>query len=336
MSVPALAPVRCGACKALILDDDGQPRTDSRHNCRSAACPNGRRLHASLICDAVWEPIEGVLFCGRACLDAHNIQLGMNNVERLADEPRSGIIVPRKKPGGCPDEPCYVTAERDRHEARDRMFRTEAPAYQQPPTAQRADERMTASIASHAQVTAAVMLSSVAFNANARTQPGCQDASAPTAAPSVQGQQASVAHDSAPLPASRIASSTSVGAPSSASASRSTAVPSRPLFQWSSVISTSPAAPAPAPAAAPASVASPTPPACHTPAAAPAATPTSASTSASKRVKESAWKAKLAESRSSGEPFEHTVSVLHVHALPDEHGHVHSHIACTRACIVHA
>ena len=114
MSVSPLAAVKCGACGSNILDVDGQLRTDSQHRCRYSSCPNGRHLHSSLLCAHVWEPIEGVYFCARACLDAHNIQLGLNGVVRLAEEPRSGIIVPRRKPGGAPEEPSYVTAERQR------------------------------------------------------------------------------------------------------------------------------------------------------------------------------------------------------------------------------
>ena len=54
----ATAGIKCGACKQLMLDDDGQPRTSCAHQCKNKTCKAW--LHSGILCSSVWQPYEDI------------------------------------------------------------------------------------------------------------------------------------------------------------------------------------------------------------------------------------------------------------------------------------
>ena len=80
----ATAGIKCGACKQLMLDDDGQPRTSCAHQCKNKTCKAW--LHSGILCSSVWQPYKdgNNYFCGRACIEAHNARMQEEHTEELA------------------------------------------------------------------------------------------------------------------------------------------------------------------------------------------------------------------------------------------------------------
>ena len=118
----------CGACHGPLHGaTDGNPsgQVAGDWRCHAANCPNGGCLHNPLLCDAVWMPIEGVVFCGRVCLDAYNSALSLQPVQLR----QSAKIILRQRPNMPSLEPSYLVREREAAEARARLFQREAPAW---------------------------------------------------------------------------------------------------------------------------------------------------------------------------------------------------------------
>ena len=79
---PAETTAICGACTQEMA-----VRAGHSHACKSPLHTQPVYLHAALVCDCVWQPLEDGddSFCGRACVIAKNRHLLSEHAEALAD-----------------------------------------------------------------------------------------------------------------------------------------------------------------------------------------------------------------------------------------------------------
>ena len=91
-----VAPEACAACGQQIVGEDGAPRA-STHACRNDECPNGGSLHSPIMCDAVWMPLDGLTFCGEACIHVRNEAL-LLGAARDRDEAAAGTLPIIRRP----------------------------------------------------------------------------------------------------------------------------------------------------------------------------------------------------------------------------------------------